>query len=855
MIVDAGLNETRIDLDGTPQMRWHAILVEAEKQEATLRLFDLAWKEYPNNTDLRRLARTLIPYRNPGPAPLLIVHSDTPEDLLWLAQFEKQLKSLHIPFFNDVAWKPDGTRTLRQVMQGVRLVVVLVTPDLLGDSIDRCELIRQELDATRTEVAVRTILVRSVSFGQCRLLQKNPPVNDRALDSLGRNDQGRYLTEISRRFHDLLKWTFRLQVADLLHRQPWDVSEHLDQMDELLGQAGCYLEGSLAVVPDLAAYLFQELLGSGTSAPTTVQNGPLVGEVAERLRSVCINASPQLAPEVYDRLCCLLRCLRALQVTPPKAADPPMRPDTSVVLRLLPAWVRIASGPRDEQEWSEARQECLDGLTVYLSEQYRRSNTQRPFPLVRVFHCLWLCVSLLRDHPPASAPSRSNFAYVLREGLRFLAFGYEDNDERRRPYYYFDAARYTAALCGVVASHAGHVLGAGFEEIFRRFLEVLRGTPGVNRYVPSEHVQHVLELYMAGQFVLGIKVSRDGADLALAEVLRGERGEAARRECAQAFCLAALVHDVGNFFLPRVKDSHSPLDLDHDALREGLDALSVGLRASVHAFADRCVARLDSCFSPAELDGWPEMREWLQRQRKSPGHGLFGAWYLLALCEGRGLRKWVVDAAARAVLLHNAVGVRLFAERDPVAALLVLGDEIYEWDPEHPGVQRATGKWLQVMALASPPYEPRDQWIWMANVRVDPSGNVSLPVDGSAWPTIHIRLQGPQHLATPVYQLWFRKSLNLGRIVPARSGFGPVVELTAYGDAGSKFFEGFATDPSRDPGSRELVQRWRDYVHIEPQTAPHPCEKITLRSFGGDLELTRDLRSLGSELGLSIRDD
>jgi hypothetical protein len=223
-------------------------------------------------------------------------------------------------------------------------------------------------------------------------------------------------------------------------------------------------------------------------------------------------------------------------------------------------------------------------------------------------------------------------------------------------------------------------------------------------------------------------------------------------ECQQAFILAALFHDVGHLVLPRIRPDLEGLGLEIPPLRDNLQKLISGLSASINSFAKTCVDRL------APYAAEPEMSEWLSQQRERPGHGLLGASYLLDVCHDSELGEWVQRSAIRAILLHNALSVRLFADQDPIAALLVLCDELFEWDPAQPMTASSIGKSLQVIAPDVPTHEPRDRWIQVDRLRIGDELQASLDIGDAAWPTIHIELQGPQRLTMPIYKLWFSQA-------------------------------------------------------------------------------------------------
>src|SRR5207248_662633 len=138
-----------------------------------------------------------------------------------------------------------------------------------------------------------------------------------------------------------------------------------------------------------------------------------------------------------------------------------------------------------------------------------------------------------------------------------------------------------------------------------------------NHYPPAEHLQHILEIYMAGTFILGVRLKGRHDDLTLGEALRGgKRDDQVILSCQQAFILAALFHDVGHLVLPRIRSDIDEFGLSLSPLRDKLYELRDGLRAPINRFAGSCVDRLASYATEPELKGW------LLEQRERPGHGL-----------------------------------------------------------------------------------------------------------------------------------------------------------------------------------------------------------------------------------------
>src|SRR5687767_6187768 len=57
VVQDAGLDWTRINASGSPEVVWHHVLEEARRQGALTRLVETAAEVYPGNADLQAFLR------------------------------------------------------------------------------------------------------------------------------------------------------------------------------------------------------------------------------------------------------------------------------------------------------------------------------------------------------------------------------------------------------------------------------------------------------------------------------------------------------------------------------------------------------------------------------------------------------------------------------------------------------------------------------------------------------------------------------------------------------------------------------------------------------------------------------
>src|SRR5262249_20217273 len=111
-----------------------------------------------------------------------------------------------------------------------------------------------------------------------------------------------------------------------------------------------------------------------------------------------------------------------------------------------------------------------------------------------------------------------------------------------------------------------------------------------------------------------------------------------------------------------------------------------GILHEVRAALGDSIAGKDAAPPAATGDGpMPQGRctlnSWLQdqEQRGELEHGVLGAWFMRRLCLPKGGPSPVVQSALRAIVLHEALDVRVALDRDPVAGLLVLCNEIFVW--------------------------------------------------------------------------------------------------------------------------------------------------------------------------------
>ena len=643
----------------------------------------------------------------------------------------------------------------------------------------------------------------------------------------------------------------------------------------------------LDLVEELAISTLQELLGTGWAVRAVGRISPdraeaqdggrgyqsgLLGLAVSRFEDAVERAvagrgeGPERARHARsrERLGQVARCFRALLALDDIGGErAPARGDEAI--HLLPMWTRVhelcralcrprRAANRDYDwaavAWKRAAEDTVRLLALHLEILPKSPPAPQPDggarvgpPSARNWLSLWFCLLVLRAHAadaqlddPESCLLRADLAYVLRESLRFACFG-------SRPDYFFQPATYAAALRRVVEYHAHSVVGLPREYNLARLLDEVGDRGGLNRYSAAEHLQHVLEIYIGGHFLLSVRLSvsapgiapipgdhgaaasapessrrwpdrfadappgsasgssfaRQGADgftVAEALISAGTKPSAERTSTLmQAFSLAALFHDVGHLLFPSEAIPLQSLAWDDARIAEALLQVKSKMGEAGDFVALGCLNDMQSgYFAEDEID---RFRGQLG-VRGEPNHALLSAWYLhrvgtgvlARLEDGESFRQSQGEAlkmAVRAVLLHGASREQVRADRDPSATLLILLNEVFEWDrSRHLGPAPSTiGRSFHVMAADVPPREPRDRWIRIRGleVRVTEAGllDATLEIGGagalSHWPEIHIGLQVPQRLDVPVFRLWLSKAQNLGRIVSTSAGFGPTLVI------------------------------------------------------------------------------
>lgn len=643
-------------------------------------------------------------------------------------------------------------------------------------------------------------------------------------------------------------------------------NDRLEAFAELLKLIALHEEiDGLDLIEDLVVAILQELMGTGwavrqvgrlnadrpshpgtlSAAMTARPESQMLHDLRVELDKLLESSAPLAGSDPEHsarrrRLAEVSRCFRALLDEPDVEPRPePVRGEEA--LGLLAEWTRIQEWcrllcrprpPTPEERgraatgWGPAVERTLELLPRHLALHPTLPRTEQSpesrrgaAPSARNWLALWFSLGVLRSVGRTadlldreSCALHADLAYVLREGLRFASFG-------QRADYLFQPSTYAAALRRLVEYHAHKIVGLPLEYNITRLLEEIGDQDGLNRYVAAEHLQHVLEIYVAGQFILSVRIDAEGggAQRLLSAPLHGQTVAEALtsggvkpskervRLLTQAYSLAAVFHDVGHILFPRDSIPHDSLDWDDPEIAAGLQKVEDSVTEAGNEVAQKCIDDLGSAYySKEELARWRD-----ELCGPEPNHGLLGAWYLHRVgqtvldrtADTDGLREEqteVLRMAVRAVLVHEAATGPIRTDSDPVAAMLIVCNEVFEWDPSRhlAPAPSSIGRSFHVMAADVPAREPRDAWIQIPSLQVRAvrptrdehaaadedvglvlDASLTVSADQETFPEIHIGLQAPQRLDVPVLRLWVLKAQSLGRLVPTRYGLCPTIVM------------------------------------------------------------------------------
>jgi hypothetical protein len=476
-------------------------------------------------------------------------------------------------------------------------------------------------------------------------------------------------------------------------------------------------------------------------------------------------------------------------------------------LSLLGRWTRLQrsfSGPGRppamqegyETAWEQSVQLTLKPLAKLLAQGWDSSETDDARPSRHQGFSAWLsgwiALEMLRGTLPKTEENgqrkpgvwennllaserlrlHSHLSVLVRESFRQVEFG-------ASPDFNFDPKLYLRALSAVVEHHAHNVVGVPREIDLRDLLKTVGEARDADDYpFAASHLQHVLQVYLAGHFLTGLRL--DGAPWtadaerpwSLLEALAGRPelrpGELSLKDLRQAFSLAALFHDTGMLLFPRVFFPARELPHGDRFLSQRLELIHRDVDQAAKELMTDCLREL------RENEYFDPLRErplalWLQEETDAArlDHSLLGAWYLHRIAgSSQEISRDVVRQAVRAILLHQVVTQPIDSGRDPVAALLVLCDELMDWRP--------SGRSKDGLPVGRPPLGRRQLDVRPEGSRARKISIEGLHCDGDTWtltlrenkpwPCIEIQLQEPDHLTMPVYQTWLLMFENLGRL-------------------------------------------------------------------------------------------
>jgi len=487
-----------------------------------------------------------------------------------------------------------------------------------------------------------------------------------------------------------------------------------------------------------------------------------------------------------------LRLFAAWAVLHQRTLDGPPRRHSSGGQSLGHHW-RIVSAT--SQAWLPA---ILESWTTGTSlAQGRRSRDPFRVDAVRNWLQLWFAWHLLGPsliEPPVSGlrseawQLRCSLSLIMRECLRQKLHGGEPGYVERREWT-------LDALQALVDHHIRQKIALDREHDIRGHLALVGDLahPRGARFAAG-HLQHILDIYLTGHFLLSADV--DGLSdprqvrapivdlLASPEGIRASARD--RRDLLAAWSLAALYHDVGLTLFPEFRPPHDVVARRDRSVADGM----AGIRGALIGAGSELARTARKELLEAGIyraDSSPGLARWIDRQVEEghPDHALTGAWYLLrATSLVDGLREEVSQAAARAVLLHGAPGEEIRADSDPVSALLVLCDELFDWYPGGPvttggtrdgGVPRRS----RTASLRFPDLHLKvvdgDLPDLQATLKIAPDAIVLGPGLPPCWPQVEVTHVHPAVLGDHVFPIWISIAQNIGRLRPSAHGFAPVI--------------------------------------------------------------------------------
>lgn len=451
------------------------------------------------------------------------------------------------------------------------------------------------------------------------------------------------------------------------------------------------------------------------------------------------------------------------------------------------------------QIFQEEKKSTSDNLGKEMSEDKTSAGTLN-------FLYLWFCLMLLYEekknmesktdvHPGLlkgeKIAFRADLAYILREAVQFACFGHRND-------YTGEPRQFLTALITLVEYHAHWIVGLPTEYNIRLLFHIIIGDMSrKNFYWAEEHLRHILEVYLAGFFLIWFHVEKKDQQeqsLTVLDILASaselKPGEQRKKEFKCSYCLAALYHDIGHLLFPIELSTGKDLYPEDAKLKMGLTNVKNELKEAGTVISRRSVEDLKSgnYFEPGSES---QLDQWLNTQIKTgePDHGLLSAWYLHHVCSSvQESSQEIVRKAVRSILLHNAFTVRIDAEKDPLASLLVLCDELFEWEqirhikPPHSSADR----FFHIMNAKNTPFGPRYRrigcYIHKFSISEKQLAGTLKTENNETWPDVFIITQDSQYMNISAFALWLMKAQNLGRIKPGKNGWGPSLLMKGRDD-------------------------------------------------------------------------
>lgn len=676
-------------------------------------------------------------------------------------------------------------------------------------------------------------------------------------------------------------------------------------LTEIADTPGLLDERRVDLAQDLAVWATQALLGIGVTgqAMDSAPGQLLLLSFCALLERVSTRASAERVGRPAE-LMALAGILRALLPASESTLPGPQSGLVEPALHLLVTWTavhelarRVAdhqrpAHPEDETRFREAATRGVADLAGLLAQ--RSIATQGDASFVRNWARLWFCHVLLRASQDGEGwwqdgllddekwRFRRDLSYVLRESVRFLVYGARED-------YRFQPNAFAEALRTLVEHHALRVVGLPREVDVRTHLREV-GEPDTpdGYHFAAGHLQHILEVYIGGHFLasLGVHVSADATDderviegWTMAEVLASRAGwrpgAQTTSEFLAALSLALLFHDTGMLLFPRYARPSPAICRGDARLESCLGDVEGAFRAAGSVLIERCIDDLRSAdYLDTRAD--PGLASWLDAQRASgsPDHALLGAWYLHRVSRALPTGSTeVVREALRAVLLHSLPTLPIDVERDPVAALLVLCDELFEWEPfVRPGSSHdAPGRSMIAMAADLRPRRSRVRSLALPGLTIEAGADgtlrAALALTGQdirlGWPQIHLRLQLPERLEVPLHFVWLSMAQNLGRVDRSRYGWGPGVTVsnaipTRLRAAGlnTRRLLGQVAVHSRNP-ARVSLERWLFDIGRFSTDEAEGVERVLLEARNHVLhseDIRRSFRALEEDLARVLQE-